>query len=32
LRKCPYALDEVLSNQTLLSSLFDKASLSCVKE
>jgi hypothetical protein len=32
LRKCPYALDEVLSNQTLLSSLFDKASLSCVKQ
>ena len=30
--QCPYALDEVLSNQTLLSSLFDKASLFCVSE
>jgi hypothetical protein len=30
--QCPYALDEVLSNHTLLSSLFDRASFSCVKE
>jgi hypothetical protein len=30
--KCPYPLDYVLSDQTLLSSLFDRVSLSCVNE